>query len=244
MRSLILGIAFTVGLGTASAAAQEWQVERNAISGLTAAVATWSSGHAVVVRCQGRDFQVFLRFPDSIAGGTPSYISFEGQDRTVRLGLPIGQREGQVLFSQEPARAARWLAGSGSLRIEAPNQEPVDLVLPEDGAPIRAALTDCGRSLEDRRDTLLRAGRTIGWARRPEPGWPRQATQGPAVVSLSCIVGERGRLEDCVVERESPAGQGFGDEALRASRNARLNPDPANLALGTLIPFDIHFRLE
>ncbi|MDQ8030223.1 MAG: TonB family protein [Brevundimonas sp.] len=45
-----------------------------------------------------------------------------------------------------------------------------------------------------------------------------------AEVELSCAVNADGSLRDCRVEREDPAGEGFGEAALRTARQARVQP--------------------
>lgn len=41
---------------------------------------------------------------------------------------------------------------------------------------------------------------------------------------IRCVVGLDGRLRDCVVTQEEPAGLGFGEAALRFSRSMRFTP--------------------
>src|SRR4051812_25787350 len=48
------------------------------------------------------------------------------------------------------------------------------------------------------------------------------ALEGAAI--LSCSVSAQGRLEDCTVPYESPAGAGFGAAALRLGRFFQMRP--------------------
>ncbi|MBL0968968.1 MAG: TonB family protein [Brevundimonas sp.] len=41
-------------------------------------------------------------------------------------------------------------------------------------------------------------------------------------VQVSCLVNRDGTLSDCRVEREEPAGAGFGEAALRAASQTRV----------------------
>lgn len=43
-------------------------------------------------------------------------------------------------------------------------------------------------------------------------------------VTLECVVRSNGRLTDCRVIEENPAGYGFGEAALNAARETRVSP--------------------
>jgi protein TonB len=62
-------------------------------------------------------------------------------------------------------------------------------------------------------------------AREARRYYPRAALEqglsGQAVID--CLVDERGRL-DCTTTREAPLGAGFGDAAIRMSREFRIAP--------------------
>ncbi len=62
-------------------------------------------------------------------------------------------------------------------------------------------------------------------------------------VRLECTVQDDGRLQDCNVLSERPAGQGFGEAALSAAGQARLEPD-ALRAPGAKVQYSIRFRLD
>lgn len=72
---------------------------------------------------------------------------------------------------------------------------------------------------------------------------PPVPAEGQGVVRLECAVLEDGRLADCKVLSERPAGQGFGEAALRAAGQARLEPD-ALRPPGAKIQYSIRFRLD
>jgi len=61
---------------------------------------------------------------------------------------------------------------------------------------------------------------------------------------ISCTVQANGRLADCRVLSETPEGQGFGEEALRAAAQAQLSPQTRNRTRqGERVNFPVTFRL-
>ena len=227
-------------------AAQEWQGATDRERHQTAALVVWPSGYALVARYEAGDFQVFMRVPESARADAGNVLNFEGQSRTMGLALPYGSDEGQVLFTQEPSRAARWLLKDGQLAVTVGQRAPVALALPDDPAPLREAMRACDRPETDSRD-LLPTSSSVSWRIWPRPEWPHRAANdiGIAVVGLSCIVAEQGRLVDCEVERESPSEQGFGYEAVRAMTDARIQSSGENaLQIGTLVRFNVAFQME
>lgn len=90
------------------------------------------------------------------------------------------------------------------------------------------------------------------WRRVENPGnplrfYPKQAqdlsVEGAA--TISCVVDADGRLQDCKVLDETPAGYGFGDAALRMKVLFRMKPlsrsgQPVD---GGVVRVPIRFRL-
>lgn len=65
------------------------------------------------------------------------------------------------------------------------------------------------------------------------------------VVTLECRVIRDGRLSDCVILSETPAGQGFGQAALEAARRARVSRETFGRATsGAKVRFTTRFRLD
>lgn len=226
-----------------AASSQSWRAESNEAEDLTAAIAVWPSGHALVVRCQSDDLQVLLRFPTEVGrGGT---FDLEG-GRAMGLTLPWHQETGAVVFAREPSRAARWLLGGGNLTVRAGDDTSI-LGLPDDPGPVRSALHACDRPEVDERDQLRWAGEISGWRVRPRPTQPpawRRGDYEQAEVVLTCVVADRdGRLRDCVAERETPAGEGYGEAAIDMARTGRLQIDPETNPMGALVTFTIPFML-
>lgn len=228
-----------------AASAQQWQVQNE--NGLNAALAVWPSGHALVIRCQAEDFQVFLRLPVTATAEGASSLRLEGQSREMALTLPYGAETGAILFAREPARAARWLADGGQLTVEAAGQEIVALTLPTDGEPIRQALLACDRPLQSSRDSLPRVT-SPQWRIRPSLnqfanslstyGMPDEAI---VRVVVSCRLAASGRPEECEVEQETPAGLGIAEAWMEALRSSRFeDPAPEDVGGIVLIPFNFH----
>lgn len=247
MRALPLVAVAVVSLALASpVAAQEWQASTNGARRQTAALVVWPTGYALVARCEAGDFQAFLRLPEAAAADYRNILTFEGQSRTMGLDPPYGSDESQVLFVQEPSRAARWLLGGGQLSVAVGQRAPVTLALPDDPSALREAMRACNRPETDSRD-LLPTATDLNWRIRPRPDWPHRAASNIsfAAVVVSCILAEGGRLEHCEVERESPTEEGFGYEAIRAMSDARVqSTGEGALDVGTLVRFSVTFRLE
>lgn len=242
----LIGLVVALGLCASPAAAQSWRSERDASRNLTAALAVWPSGHAIVIRCQAGDFQTFVRLPHPVAGDAT--LSLEGQERVIGLAPPHGETSGATVFAREPGRAARWLAGGGGLRVDVEGREAVLIRLPDDGSPVRAALRACGQPLESPRDYLLRA-EGVDWASRPSGeellrAIPRQALRRGGVfhVLLSCLIRPDGRVADCEVEQETPAGFQTGPAAVRLADRFRMEP-PAPEHVGGVVLIPVNFYL-
>jgi TonB family protein len=63
--------------------------------------------------------------------------------------------------------------------------------------------------------------------------------------TLECRVNRDGRLRDCIVISETPAGEGLGAAALEAATRARLSPRTRNRAASDAkVRFTTRVRLE
>lgn len=77
----------------------------------------------------------------------------------------------------------------------------------------------------------------------PEVEVVAPVTEGMA--TLECRVHHDGRLSDCVILSETPAGEGFGQAALEATRRARLDRRTVDQAAsGAKVRFTTRFRLD
>ena len=85
------------------------------------------------------------------------------------------------------------------------------------------------------------------WLVQPAPDYPEQTSTRRAVdgeVRLTCMAEISGRLAQCRVIRESPAGYGFGSNAVGAAEQARVTPRKINgVAVRSEITFNIRYRL-
>lgn len=68
------------------------------------------------------------------------------------------------------------------------------------------------------------------WIRPPELKrfFPRNATSSSGRVRLHCDVAVNTTVKNCQIIDENPAGQGFGEAALKASKAFRLSPKKVN----------------
>lgn len=96
---------------------------------------------------------------------------------------------------------------------------------------------------ETERSTLIR---NPSWAQHPIPNFPAAAAannvnQGRVV--LRCTARTDGRLSNCAVVSEDPAGNGFGAAAISAAREARLSPRTIDTAApDATVMFSVVFR--
>jgi len=226
----ILGLALPA---LAQDAGDDWDLTPDA-HGVTLASLQYSNG-GVAVRCADDSLDLILfGLPAAPEGTRALRVAFgDGvfYDQTWTAGP-----NGTAAFSELPARMARMLRAGGRLQVIAstaegqPNRRLV-FDLPRSAAAVDTVLTTCGKPLNDPRDGLdpwvtptgLPAGRT--WARAPDAAFPKQASdkgveRGYAVVS--CVTGPAGRVEDCRVESEFPAGYRLGRAAVVAAHRSLM----------------------
>lgn len=86
------------------------------------------------------------------------------------------------------------------------------------------------------------------WRAQPTPSFPTEALRGGQTegeVRLTCVAEASGRLSQCRIIRETPAGYGFGANAVRAAEQARVMPRKINgVAMRSEITFNVRYRLE
>jgi len=121
---------------------------------------------------------------------------------------------------------AAALAGAQQARMRL----PTGMVVPP-GAQVRFAVRFVQPDVPPRLPVLLNPA----WARYPRATFPRAAAKAgitEARVQLDCEQhpGD-GRLQNCVVTQEDPAGHGFGEAALRAAHRARVSGQSRDTAL-------------
>ena len=70
------------------------------------------------------------------------------------------------------------------------------------------------------------------------------ASINEGAATLECRVNRDGRLRDCIVISETPAGQGFGQAALEAASRARVSRETLDRAArDAKVRFTTRFRL-
>jgi protein TonB len=87
----------------------------------------------------------------------------------------------------------------------------------------------------------------VTWAQQPMPNYPAEAARNgiqDGTVVLSCHSDPDGRPTGCSVVSETPAGAGFGAEALAAMQTARFSPRSIQgAAPGATVRFTVRFRV-
>ena len=74
---------------------------------------------------------------------------------------------------------------------------------------------------------------------------PVVLAEGEGLVRVECVAQEDGRFTDCKILSEQPVGLGFGEAALRAAGQARVDTDVIrNSPRGSKIQFNMRFRLD
>ncbi|WP_298744040.1 energy transducer TonB [uncultured Brevundimonas sp.] len=249
-------IAGVLALAAAPAFAREaendWDIIVDESRQMTLAVAAYSSGQTIAVRCRSAELDVLI-------SGLPP---FEGLSRYVEATFSDGRVEdanwftggdGSMVFSPVPRIDARRLRQGGALQLSvavAPEPESpfrrYAFDLPAESANLDQVLDACGAGQPDPREAMVRWRAPPGsapnfWRRMPTPQFPEAAAAAgldSAAAAFSCVVAEAGRLTDCRVERESAHRRyGFGQSALRALRDARVilaeegGPEPGRLVV-------------
>lgn len=254
-RPLFTLLACAVALPAfAQEAGNDWNIVVDEPRRMTLAVAAYSSGQTIAVRCRDAELDVLI-------SGLPP---IEGQSRRVEAAFSDGRVEGanwftggngSMVFSPVPRIDARRLRQGGALQLSvAVVPEPESPLrryafdLPDESANLDQVLDACDAGQPDPRDAMVRwtppRSDTNFWRRMPTPEFPEEAAAaglGSGAVAVSCVVAEAGRLTDCRVERESADRRyGFGQSALRALRDASVilaeegGPEPGQLVVAFL----------
>lgn len=234
-RPVILLAACAIALPAhAQDAVRDWDLLRDPDKKLTLAYTRFEAGLIIAARCIDGGYEALIT-------GLPP--AGEGDTRSLRVAFGDGDLHPQrwnvamddtIAVSELPAPFARKLREGGRLRVMIPGGAEGggnlvhDLTLPASSNSIDETLTECGRPLTDPRDAELAALPENGlpanviWARAPRPEFPRSARYARGFATVMCLTEPDGGLRDCSVEAEHPLDGGFGDEALQATRRARV----------------------
>ena len=205
---------------------------------------SFGSGQSIAIRCAGGELDVMiLGLPVETGGGNRLLeVGLGGAD--LRRQTWLNHESAAVVYSARPAFSARYLRGGGqlTLRMTPSEAQPVirrfQLKLPTDGLNIDRVLEVCSVPLTDARDQVFEIEPPLSpppnlqtnlWEQLPHVNFPGTAANAGVAAgraSVSCLVGERGDLGQCRVERESPKGVGFGRETVRAFERARVRLTP------------------
>jgi hypothetical protein len=87
-------------------------------------------------------------------------------------------------------------------------------------------------------------GSLIGTAPDGSPIYGRSftPTSGDGAVTLNCLVGTFGGLENCRVVREQPEGRGYGAMALAMVDKPDVRLDHTGFQTGSRVEFTLHIR--
>ncbi|MFN3816891.1 hypothetical protein [Brevundimonas sp.] len=253
-------LATVVALVATTAAAQDtadWDFVVDPEQDLTAAIVAYEGGLGVFARCKDGAFHLM------VTGLAPEddvtrqiHVRF-GDEDWGEEGWFVGE-DPATAFSYTPALYARSFREGGTLdmvvREAGPNGENLRYVfeVPQSASAVNQTLEACGKPVDDPRDVFLadlpESGlpANLEWARQPRGLYPSGRTYERGVAVVSCLTGPGGGLRECVVETEWPADGGFGEAALRATRNGRLrNVDRSVPEVPTVIvSWTTNFRME
>ncbi|RZJ38169.1 MAG: hypothetical protein EON87_21190 [Brevundimonas sp.] len=222
----------------------------------------------MVARCQSGSFDLIIfGLPEPARRGPTRELGVQvGDDaKPVFTAWTVGEAR-DAAFSRLPARVARQLAKGGALQIIIPAAQDGGrrtrylMSLEPSSVAIEQILTACGRPLVDPRvyDETASTGNgqdglpaEVDWVSRPRPEFPdavnhRMVSVGYVV--MSCLAHADGRLDQCVVESEAPAGYKMGEAILESMQRARVRLTPQGEASdcpleGRMIQFTVNFRL-
>jgi hypothetical protein len=265
VRNLLAGLALALIAVPALAqdAGDDWDLMRAPRQKAVIAALTFDSGIGLGARCVDGAYELlFSGLPPVTTRLRTLNFSHDGGPAR-ETSWSVGT-DGTSAFSDFPAPMARRLRAGGRVEVAVPAQDgqPAKrfvLDLPRSEHAIDETLTACGRPLSDPHDVNLVsslpatgvAGVAGGyrWVIQPRPEFPSRALREKAntgSANLSCLVRPDGRLHDCVVETERPAGAGFGQAAIDGARRARLGPAPddsAPVAPDAMVSFRTNFYL-
>ena len=234
------GIVWTMAPPVFAQSPQDWNLLRDDQKKIVVVATNFDNGIGVAVRCIDRSLEAFI-------SGLPE---IEADTRELRVRFPEHTRDhtqmwtvatnSTIAISNFPAGFARNLREGGRLDIVVPggaeggrNLRYV-LDLPASNAAIDETLTACNRPLIDPRDAEIEAlpegglPVNIVWVSRPRPEYPTATNYVRGFASVMCLTNPNGSLRDCTAEAEYPRDSGFGDEAIKAARRARVgNADPS-----------------
>lgn len=251
-------IAILVQEPVPTPASQDWALVERPDRNTVMAVTAFDSGIILTSRCVNGAFEVTINgLPPARSGFSRELRVAVGEEELQTQTWTVGA-DRSAAFSRLPAFLARRLAKGGQLQIAVPGPRDWPSIryvmdLPPSPAVLEQTLSACGRPLIDARDIQMSANAPDGlsdgidWVSMPAIVPPdsvngRYVTRGS--VSVSCLVTAAGRLRDCLVESEHPAGYRLGQAVLGSVQGGRVRStaDLVGSLEGKLVVFTVNFR--
>lgn len=239
----------------------DWNLTINRENRQTIALTAYDNGIVLAARCEKGVFQTLI-------GGLPEAppaLNLLSSRRTLKIGFGdepprdhyfmLGANR-TVAFSELPSSLAREMRKGGRMTIvvegagEGGRNLRYVLDLPASNTAIDQALADCRRPLADPHDAQLSQltenglPANIAWKRPPRGTYPAGRTYMSGFAVILCLSQPDGRLKDCMVETEMPVDGGFGDTALRATRNAVLENKDGGPVPISRVTFRMNYQME
>lgn len=250
-------VAAVLALPASAQTADDWDLREEPARELALATLEFQDAPVLAVRCARGELSVMVARLQPHEGPT--------RDLELTLGGHAGSGrwaavgDGATAARTVSGMAVRELAAGGEISLTVRDAAPprrYRYTAPAASAALGRVLTACGQPTAYARDAERAALRDAGWnidappawETPPGPGFPSRAfTRGVRLgrADLTCRLQPDRSLRECEVEGEYPAGLGFGEEALTAAAEARVEASERTAALtGRLITFSTTFQLQ
>jgi hypothetical protein len=241
------------------ASGDDWDVVADPAQRLTTAFVAYAPGQSIIVACRAGELNVIFRGLNPEAGlSRYAEIAIDQEHVDAQSWFHLG--DGAAVLSGTPAFHARQFRSGGVLEFGVGPSQPHPRVaqrfvmdLPDRSEGVDQVLTACGVPLSDPRDSIPRWNSFAfpgdsPWVRMGRPEFPAAAAAAGIETGFavsSCIVGTRGELLECRVEKESDPRAGFGNAAVRSLRSARVVVGGEGGAIpGQMLVANMRFRVE
>lgn len=211
--------------------ADDWDYGEDPARNLSIAAVTFEN-FGVAVRClDGHLGVVFSGLPAASGLRTIRHRIDDGEEYAASW---ISGPDSSSAFAIWPRHVATGLSRGGRLSVVVPDGEETvrySVELPASGTSVRRVFNACGHDLEAADAPAAPDGENLAglvWRRVPYPDVPSRTNSEAGLAGLTCEVRDDGRLQDCQIESEFPAGSGFG----RAARSAAHRRGQVSLADG------------
>ena len=237
--------------------ADDWDLREDPGRELALATLEYQDAPVLAVRCARGELSLMVARLQPRQGTTRDLELTVGGHAGSGAWAAVG--DGAVAARTVSGMAVRELAAGGEVSLTVRDSAPprrYRFQAPAASAALGRVLTACGQPVAYGRDaeraSLRNAGWDIdalpAWETPPGPGFPSRAfTRGVRLgrADLTCRLQPDRSLGECEVEGEYPAGLGFGEEALTAAADARVEASERTAALtGRLITFTTTFQLQ